>query len=96
MLLYTIWGTEQADEVDSIAKDDILFCVQTEYKVMLAIMTRFSVKTVCNTYVFYEVFLISLKKLLLLCKKLYKPYNNYYTKQKLEQDYDYVSSYITV
>ena len=30
---------------------------------MLAIMTRFSVKTVCNTYVFYKVFLISLKKI---------------------------------
>ena len=60
---------------------------------LLAIVMSVSVKTVCNTYHFYEVFLISLKKIALLCEKLYKTYNNYYTKQKLEQGYDYVLYY---
>ena len=45
VLLYKTWGTEQADEVDNIAKDDILFCIQTEFQKDLA--KKFGVQIIC-------------------------------------------------
>ena len=45
VLLYKTWGTEQADEVDNIAKDDILFCIQTEFQKDLAM--KFGVQIIC-------------------------------------------------